>query len=74
MTESKFKTAEDRADAICRWSKNGWRDHVVAAIREAMRDQRHVCGEAIMAMGSSSIRKVDAHLIVMKASADRHEI
>lgn len=73
MSETKFRTAEDRADAICRWGEHGWRDHVVAAIREAMRDQRHVSAEAIQSMSGVVVRKVDAHQVAMNASADRDD-
>ena len=75
MIDYKLKTAEVCADDICRWSaRGGLRESVIRAIREAMRDQRHVCAEAVAAMDGGAVTKSHAHQVVMNATADRSEV
>lgn len=39
-----------KVDSIARWTNDGLRDAVVLAMKEAMRDQRHACAEAVMTL------------------------
>jgi hypothetical protein len=68
-------TPEEKADSICKWTNQGLRDLVVMAIKEAVRDQRHACAEAVAALEGKfhtfgddpCVRKNVAYQAVMNA-------
>lgn len=56
-----------KVDSVARWTNDGLRDAVILMVKEAMRDQRHACAEAVQAIRPNAWSKHAAHQAVMNA-------